>query len=275
VRLNDVATVITLISYGAAATLYLWVLAQSSPHVVKFARMAAGVGLAFQAIVIVMRGLEAQRLPFINMFEAVTFTAWVLVALYLILERNLKIAALGVFVLLIALIATAGSWVMPKDSIQGLSPVLRSHWSGIHVVSCLIAYASFILAFGAAATYVLQERLLKTKRMNGFCRFLPSLDVTDRIAYRMVTLGFPMLTLGVVTGALWASSAWGSYWQWDPKETWALVTWLVYAAYLHIRVVRGWHSRWANRLLVVGFGCVLITFMGVNLLPYGMHKYLW
>jgi cytochrome c-type biogenesis protein CcsB len=156
-----------------------------------------------------------------------------------------------------------------------LLPALRSHWSSIHVTSSLIGYASFALAFGATIGYMLQERMLKSKRINCLQKHLPPLDVMDHLAYRMVAIGFPMLTLGIVTGALWAQSAWNSFWSWDPKETWSLITWLVYAAYLHVRVVAGWRGSLAKRLLIVGFICVLITFFGVNFLSHGLHRYNW
>jgi len=143
----------------------------------------------------------------------------------------------------------------------------------VHIVSSLAAYASFVLAFGAAMGYMLQERLLKAKRITGLQRHLPSLDSLDVLAYRMVALGFPLLTLGIITGAIWAQTAQGAYWSWDPKETWSLVTWLVYAAYLHVRIVQGWRGKWSNRLLVIGFAAVLITYFGVTYFMTGYHSH--
>ena len=99
--------------------------------------------------------------------------------------------------------------------------------------------------------------------------------LADRLAYKLVSIGFPMLTIGIITGSLWAQSAWSSYWNWDPKETWSLITWLVYAAYLHVRLISRRRGKWSNRLLVIGFLCVLMTFVGVNLLDFGLHRYNW
>ena len=123
--------------------------------------------------------------------------------------------------------------------------------------------------------YSIQERMLKEKRISVIRRRLPSLDAADRFAYKMVSLGFPMLTVGIITGSLWAQTAWSSYWNWDPKETWSLITWLIYAAYLHVRIISHRRGKWANRLLVIGFLCVLMTFIGVNLVDSGLHTYRW
>jgi cytochrome c-type biogenesis protein CcsB len=191
------------------------------------------------------------------------------------MERRYRITGLGVFVCTLAVIAIVCGSALPKGVNATLMTMIQNRWSGIHITSSLLSYASFALAFGAALGYGLQERLLKTKRLSGLRARLPSLDTVDRFAYKCVAIGFPMLTLGVVTGAMWARTAWGAYWSWDPKETWSLITWLVYAAYLHIRIVQGWRGKWANRLLIAGFVCILMTYLGVNFLPQGLHKYTW
>jgi cytochrome c-type biogenesis protein CcsB len=134
-----------------------------------------------------------------------------------------------------------------------------------------MGYAGFVLAFGAAICYVVQERMLKAKRITIIQKRLPSLQIADHLAYTMVSFGFPMLTLGIVTGALWAQSFGDSYWNWNPKQTWSLITWLIYAAYLYVRIVSQWRGKWTNRLLIGGFICVIVTFFGVNFLCKGIH----
>ena len=265
---------ITLIAYCGASIMYLWALTDRRATA-RLATILALVGLGAQGIGIILRGIAVGRAPLTNLYESLTFVAWALVAIYLILERKQKIIALGAFVSLVALIITACTMILPREINPALTPALHSRWSVVHVTSSLVAYASFILAFAATLGYIVQERLLKSKRINALQQQLPSLDAVDHLAYKMVALGFPMLTLGVVTGAMWAQSAWGSYWSWDPKETWSLVTWLVYAAYLHMRIVRGWRGKWANRLLLIGFAAVLVTFFGVNFIPHGLHRYMW
>jgi cytochrome c-type biogenesis protein CcsB len=266
---------ITFAFYCAAAILYLWNVLGGSGLTGRLATGAAVLGLAAHTGAIAARGIAVGRMPFTNLFESLSFSIWALVAIYLLMERRYRITALGAFVSLVAFGTILGSSVLPKNINDSLVPALKSHWSSIHVTTSLISYASFALAFGAAIGYILQERMLKAKRITVLQKHLPSLDVMDHLAYRMVAIGFPMLTLGVITGSLWAQTAWGSYWNWDPKETWSLITWLVYAAYLHVRIVQGWRGKWANRLLIAGFACILITYFGVNFLAAGLHKYNW
>lgn len=266
---------ITLTLYCAGTVLYLWNVVSKSGGMGRAASATVFAGLIVQTVGIAARGFEQHRMPVMNLFESLNFVAWALIAIYLLMERRYRITALGAFVGLLAFLTIFCGSVVPKDVSASLLPALKSRWSTVHVVTSLISWASFALAFGAAIGYMLQERLLKAKRITAIQRHLPSLDAMDHIAYKMVALGFPMLTLGVITGSLWAQTAWGKYWQWDSKETWSLITWLVYAAYLHVRIVRGWRGKWSNRLLVVGFACVLVTYLGVNFLPYGLHRYNW
>jgi len=263
---------ITLGLYSAAVVLYLWSLGSASDRT-KLAVGFAVAGLATHAGVIVARGVEQQRAPFTNLYDSVTFAAWAMMAIYLVMQRRHRTVTLGAGVSLLALAAVAFGSTIPKGTSGALLPALRSEWSTIHVVTSLIGYASFALAFSSAVAHVLQERLLKAKRIDVLQKRLPSLDALDRFSYNMVALGFPMFTLGIVTGAMWAQSAWGSYWSWDPKETWSLITWLIYAAYLHVRMFLGWRGKLANRLLVAGFACMLITYLGVNFLAHGLHRY--
>jgi len=271
-RLLDVLLGLTLGGYGTATTSYLLSLTSKR----DFARIAtnlAWMGLAAQGTGIIVRGIQIGRPPLANLFESLTFLSWALVAIYLLVERRQRSAALGWFVTLVAVIVTGWAATVPRD--VTIHPALQSRWLTVHVISSLVGYAGFTLAFAATLGYLIQERLLKRKKINPMQQHLPSLEAVDHLAYKMVAVAFPMLTLGVVTGSLWAQTAGWSYWSWDPKEIWSLVTWLVYAAYFHVRVVRGWRGKWANRLLLIGFAAVLITFFGVNFLPEGLHKYSW
>ena len=266
---------ITVALYCGATAFYLWSLVGGPGGTSRPASVLAWLGLAAQSAGIALRGVEEHRVPFVNLFESLIVVAWALICIYLAMERRYRITGLGAFACTVAAAAIACGSALPRGVDAALMTAIQNRWSGIHIASSLVSYASFSLAFGAALGYTLQERLLKSKRIAVLRMRLPSLDTVDRFAYGTVAIGFPMLTLGVVTGAMWARTAWGAYWSWDPKETWALITWLVYAAYLHIRIVQGWRGKWANRLLVVGFGCILMTFFGVNYLPYGLHKYNW
>jgi cytochrome c-type biogenesis protein CcsB len=156
---------------------------------------------------------------------------------------------------------------------QQLNPILDSWWFPVHVTLAFLGNAVFAVAFIAGIMYLLQERMLKSKKFSGLFFRLPSLDTLDSINYRCLTLGFPLMTMGIVSGAVWANSALGSYWRWDPKETWALITWFLYAALLHGRLAIGWRGRKAALLAIIGFFCLLFTFIGVNLLLSGFHSY--
>lgn len=266
---------VTLVLYGISAVLHLWSVTSKSD---RLRRAATGAGIASLCLLtasIVVHGVEQRRLPFATMLESLTFIAWTLTAIYVVMHRGSRITALGAFAGVVAFTAVGVyAFVMPQEiSSAFLREMLGNRWSAVHIISSLAAYASFVLAFGASVAYMLQEKMLKAKRITVLQRHLPPLDLLDNLAYKMVALGFPMLTLGVITGALWAQTAWGSYWSWDPKETWSLITWLVYAAYLHVRIVQGWRGKWSNRLLVIGFACVLITYIGVTYLMPGYHSH--
>lgn len=146
-----------------------------------------------------------------------------------------------------------------------------NHWSFAHVYSCLIAFASFFGAFVASTVYVIHEYMLKSKRGFGIQKFLPSLGISDRISYRMAAFGFFMLTVGLIAFAVGSQLTSGSFWHWNLKHSWLLITWLVYAAYLHVRGISGWRGKLTNRLLTAGFVCVVITLSVSNFMTNNWH----
>ncbi|XPS89020.1 putative cytochrome c biogenesis protein [Desulfosarcina variabilis str. Montpellier] len=151
-----------------------------------------------------------------------------------------------------------------------LLPALKSNWLIAHVVTCFIGYAGFAIAF-CLSLMLLARKETRDGRGSIWTK-IPDRRSLDDLTHKMVMLGFLFLTLGIITGAVWANSAWGRYWGWDPKETWSLITWFIYATFLHARLMRGWQGRKAAILSIVGFGAVLFTYLGVNLLP-GLHSY--
>ncbi|MHB1458180.1 MAG: c-type cytochrome biogenesis protein CcsB [Armatimonadota bacterium] len=272
VLLNYMIMVATLVAYMVAAVMYMWALLGERRFAYRVAHILSILGIVVQGIGMVIEAITVHRMPFDNSSRSLMFVAWALMLIFVLIERKYKITGLGWFASLIAAIAVASAWMLPGNVSSSIPTALQNRWSAIHIASCLIAYSCLVLAFGAALTYLFQEGMLKAKRINMFQRHIPSLDAADKISYRMVALGFPMLTLGVITGSLWAQSAWGSYWSWDPKETWSFATWLIYAVYLHVRVISGRRGRWPNMLLVAGFCCIVITFMGVNFVSKGLHS---
>ena len=205
--------------------------------------------------------------PLSNFYESLVFFAWTLPALGLFAFRRYFRGYLGAVLSTIACLLLAYSSFGGVDSrIKPLMPALKSNWLLIHVVTAFLGYAAFALAFGTAVLYLVQDRRPRPA--------LPPQSQLDRLLYRATVLGFLLLTLGILTGAVWAESAWGRYWSWDPKETWSLITWLVYATLLHARLLKCWQGRRIAWLAVVGFMAVLFTYFGVSFLLTGLHSYL-
>ena len=233
---------------------------------------------AAQTAAIILRWQESYalgmgRAPFSNLYESLIFFAWTLVLLYLIVEWRTKNKSAGAFVTPLIFLALAYASFSPNISskIMPLIPALKSNWLITHVITCFLGYAAFALSFGFSLMYLLKGND-SANNTASFLRLIPARGILDELNYQMVVIGFLMLTLGIITGSVWAHSAWGSYWSWDPKETWSLITWLVYAAVIHSRLVRGWKGRKIIILCIVGFACVLFTYFGVNYLA-GLHSY--
>jgi cytochrome c-type biogenesis protein CcsB len=236
------------------------------------------VGFGGHTFAIALRWVESYQLgighaPLSNLYESLIFFAWTIVLLYLVVEWKTKNRTLGAFATPLAFLAMAYASYSPgiSSGIQPLVPALKSNWLIAHVITCFFGYAAFGLAFGLSLMFLL-KKLDLPKRKNFFLRIIPELSLLDELTYQMTVIGFLLLTLGIITGSVWAHSAWGSYWSWDPKETWSLITWLVYAALLHSRMVRGWRGNKLATMSIIGFCCVLFTYFGVNYLA-GLHSY--
>jgi cytochrome c-type biogenesis protein CcsB len=230
---------------------------------------AAGASLA---LALLLRGIVVGRGPWGNMFEFTVAFALGIVAGYLLLERRYAVRSIGFVPLGIALGLLLYSWTLPKE-IEALVPALQNPpLLTIHVGLAMVSYGIFAMSFAAGLAYLVQERRLPDGRTVERFGWLPSRETLDAVAFRAVIVGFPVFATMIVLGSWWASIAWSRYWGWDPKETSALVTWLVYAVYLHLRNQRGWRGRPAALVLVVGFVMVLVTYSG-NLWFPGLHSY--
>jgi len=238
------------------------------------ATLLAAAGFMLHTAALILRTLEGGRAPFSNQFEFASVFAWGIVLAYLVLERQLRFRyrSLGIFVLPVALIVLAYATFLPRE-IRPLIPALQSGWLKVHVGSAILAYGAFALAFGLALVYLIREHAEYQQRWATLLARIPTLPLLDQLSRRVVAFGFFMQSLVIITGAIWAEQAWGRFWGWDPKETWSLATWLVYAVYLHTRFARGWQGRRAAWLAIIGFACVLFTYIGVNILLPGLHSY--
>jgi cytochrome c-type biogenesis protein CcsB len=211
--------------------------------------------------------------PLSNLYESLVFAAWAIMLIYLVMEYRTKQRALGVFPALFAFLAMAYASFSTSVSskIQPLLPALKSNWLIAHVVTCFLGYAAFAISCGISILYIVRNSRPETS--GGASTLLPDLRQLDELNYQMVLFGFLWLSLGIITGSVWADLAWGTYWSWDPKETWSLITWLIYAALLHARTMKGWRGSRVAWLSIIGFGCVLFTYFGANFLLGGLHSY--
>jgi cytochrome c-type biogenesis protein CcsB len=263
---------ITVGLYAGGTLAYLGYLITSYPKVAWGGRLLLGGGFIAHGAVLVLRFIEAGHVPVTSLHESLSFFAFLFVGCFLLLRSYYSVEIMGTFVAPLALLLVIWAAVLPKEIIP-LPVLLKSRWLPIHVVFAFLGEAVFALACCAGVIYLMQERLIKSKHATGLSRRLPSLEVLDEINYRALTIGFLLLTIGIVTGAAWSEQAWGAYWRWDPKQNWSLATWLIYAILLHQRLAINWRGRKAAVMAIVGFGSVLFTFLGVNLLLHGPHTF--
>jgi cytochrome c-type biogenesis protein CcsB len=214
--------------------------------------------------------------PLSNLYESVVFFAWTIVLIYGILDLKYKYKVIGAFVMPFALLGMAGAQLLLHKEIEPLVPALQSNWLLYHVITCFLGYAAFAVACGISIMYLIKAKQEETQGdspAGGIVGTFPSSRVLDDLNYKAIMIGFPLLTLGIITGAAWANYAWGTYWSWDPKETWSLIVWFVYAAFLHARITRGWVGKRAAILSIIGFAATLFCYLGVNLVLSGLHSY--
>jgi len=222
----------------------------------------AVLGLCSHTAALILRTFSSGHAPFTNMYESLSFLSWAIVLALVVFGRRSMMPRLGPYLMLIvvAIVALASSPLMPKEATP-LVPALQSYWLWLHVSVTLLGEAFFAVAFVASLLYLAADTEEKKSRF-------------DALAYRAVAVGFPLFTLGgLVFGMVWAYRAWGRYWAWDPKEVWSLITWFVFALYLHTRIVMGWKGRRSAWIAVAGFLAALFTYFGVNYLLAGLHSY--
>jgi len=268
----QIAFTLTTVLYFGATLLYLACLLRNVSRLQSLASKVLLAGFFVHCLAVIHRFIGAGHLPITNMHEALSFFALSIVGVYLYFERRFKVGTMGSFVVPFALLIIIAAGMVPTE-LRPLNPALQSAWIYSHTILAFLSYAFFTISGCVAALYLIQSHFLKKKHLGQMFQKLPSLDVLDEIGYRCLAFGFPLLTVAIITGAIWASRAWGSYWSWDPKETWSLITWFIYAALLHGRLTTGWRGRRAAFLTIAGFLIMLFTFIGVNIWLPGLHSY--
>ena len=258
--------VVTVLLYGFALIAYLVAFSRKRQSTEVIGYRLVLVGLAVHTLVIVQRWQEASRPPVANMHESMVLFSWAVIAIGMVLERGHQLGSFGPGVVFmgVALLGASRLW---DATIHPLMPALKSPWLFWHVASCMLAYGSFGVAWVAGGLYLAVARRRQVEGTHA------RLEAVDRIGSQAIVFGFFMLAVGIVTGSIWANLAWGSWWSWDPKETWALVTWIAYAIYLHHRLAMKWQPEKLAWFSVSAFPLVLFTYIGVNYLLVGLHSY--
>lgn len=264
---------IAVVLYLGASVGYLIFLLVSSDSRALLGFWCLVAGFAAHGLSLLHRAIFSGFFPLATAFDSLSFFAWLVIAGFLLLRHRDPSPIFGsIAAPMAAVLMLYGSTISYQVG-KPLLPIMKSWWLPVHVLLALAGNAIFAIVAAGGLMYLVQERLIKTKRIGRFYRLLPSLETLDTINRHGLPLGFFLLTLGIMSGALWAGSAWGFYWSWDPKETWSLVTWFAYAAMIHQRVVLGWRGKRAAMLAILGFVLVMFTFLGVSALLGGHHSF--
>src|SRR5574340_92519 len=270
-----------MVLYLAALLGYLLRLTTRATKAASVATLLGWLGVAAQTAIFVMRGTEARHVPLVTMYEYLSAFAWMVALAYLVFQwragkdaDTVQAAGAPALLLAVALLGYASTLPAQMKQSEELMPVLKSDWLILHVSVAVIGYGAAGLASALSLLFFISHRL---GPISPWVRErVPSPQALDQAVYRAVRFAFPFLTLVNVTGAVWAYSAWARYWGWDPKETWSLTTWLIYAFYLHARQRAGWRPPQTNGVVVVGIAAILFTFLGVNQLAAfsnSLHSY--
>ena len=243
-------------------------------------RRAGNIGLslawlAFGLLLLgaVLRGVWAGRVPWGNMYEYSLSSAVAILGVYLFISLRRDLRWLGVFATGATLLTIGLAVTVLYTEAAQLVPALTSWWLVIHVSAAIISGGAFTIAAGLTGLYLWRERAERKGRIHGAVARLPQAVKLDTMAYRILAFAFPLWTFAVIAGAIWAENAWGRYWGWDPKETWAFITWVIYAGYLHARATAGWRGRRAAYIAIIGWVSFLINYFGVNLFVNSLHSY--
>ncbi len=239
----------------------------------------SATGVAAQTTAVVTRGLAVHRAPWGNMYEFVTALTCVAAIFFLFVMIRYRAWSLGVFVMGAVVVTLGLAETLIYTAAGELVPALQSYWLDIHVTAMTLATGIFFVAAVLGFVYLWVDRYARRVAAgraapgNGIIRRLPSIEQLDRLTYRTIVFGFPVWTFGVIAGAIWADQAWGRYWGWDPVETWAFITWVLYAAFLHARATAGWRGRRAHYIQLLGFTSLIFNILVVQVFIAGLHSY--
>ena len=261
-----------LVCYLAAAAGFTLARTSDPDRWTHWGSIALGGGAVVHATVLASSWMRAGNIQVTDLAESISFLAWLTATAALVLIVRWRLAVIGAFIAPLVLLASTISALTMRERSFRMPAALRSAWLPVHVTLAFAGFALFVLAAGVSVVYLAYERRLKTKRPSARTDDrTPSLEKLDRINYRLLVLGFLMLSLAIVSGALWADATWGHFWSWEPQESWSLVVWLMYAALLESRLTAGWRGRRVAALTLVVFTVLIGSFVGVSLVTPGKH----
>jgi len=266
----DLLIVITIAFYLLSTAGYIAYLClqKNSHYQTGYYLLVAGFVVHSAKILLVM--FRTGHIPVQNLHETLILAGWAIVSVFFVFQFRYKLKILGVYTAPLAALIMVAATQLPKEPVVAKA-ILNNVWLIFHICSVFIGEASLALACGIGLLYLLQEHAIKTKNHGFFFKRLPSLELLDNAGYACIVTGFALITLGLITGFVYAKALWGRFWSWDPKEVWSGITWLIYAALLHQRLTVGWRGRRAALMAILGFFVVLFTFLGVNLFLQGHH----
>ncbi len=255
------------IVYLVNSILYLINITLKNEKLEKFNFILTIIGFIPHTLGLVLWMKQVGHAPFTNLYESTVFFSWAIVLVYFLILLKYKIKNIGMVTVPLAFLAIGAASILPAHykEMTPLVPALQSIWLEVHVISCMLAYSFFAFSFVMSIMFLVKQKNNSDK--------LPATGKLENLNHKSILIGIVLLTFGIISGSIWANSAWGTYWSWDPKETWSLITWIIYAIYLHARFVKGWSEKRLAYISCFGFLCVLFTYWGVNLLLSGLHSY--
>ena len=266
--LSKVSLFLILLSSGG----FIIYIIRQEKNVFRWSYRILFAGFIFHTLYLAHQYYLVGTAPVISLKDTLCFFSWCIIGVYLIFQLKFGLMVLGSFVAPLAAVLMIISSAIPGMEVV-IKPVLRSTWLTVHVVTIFIGDGIFAIAFMASIMYLIQERQIKNKTLGSFYKRLPSLETLDSINHYSLMYGFPFLTFGMITGAMYAQYAIGSYWQWDPKEVWSLITWLSYAVLLHERLAVGWRGRRAAVMSIICFFILIFTFIGGSVWLSDYHNF--
>jgi cytochrome c-type biogenesis protein CcsB len=266
--IQNIALFLILIATGG----FIVYLIKQQKEIFQWSYIILFIAFAFHTFALIHQYFLWGAAPVISLKSTLSFFSWCIIGAYLVFQIRFKLMILGSFIAPLAAVLMIISSAIPKVDLA-VRTVLKSTWLSVHVGTIFIGDAIFAIAFMAAIMYLIQERQIKKKTHGSFYRRLPSLETLDSINHYSLIYGFPFLTIGMITGAIYAQFALGSYWRWDPKEIWSLITWLSYAVLLHERLAVGWRGRRAALMSIVCFMILIFTFVGGSMWLSDYHSF--